>query len=467
MNRRRRWARLTCFALAGLLAVGGVVGPDTGAQTDDRPAAFGGFAYAAGIQVTGNTDPPQALPEILRLDVPYGQSEFGSGSLSRAQASVAYPGAVGELPSLFCTLGFPCDQFQIPTWPLNANAEYPGRTDATPDVASQTIESPAFTVQPIIARAHAGRDFVSTFATAADVSLLEVLPPGPGGSTALVDVKQLTATTRHQFDDAGVLVSTARTRLGGVSLLAGAVQIDEIVTTSVSRADGEEVLDADTAVKVVGVTFAGQAAEITDDGLLVDGGRPLQGTELGAYDFNVLFPALAQLLSSSGFDVRLVDDESTVEGSSAIGDAVGLVVDYRIDGSGLPNGAAVVGNLLLGAARTRTNASSFSFGGDFPTLPPVAGGPSSGGEGGAATLPDSFTAPSGGTATPTPDSGGVDRAPAEPPVAGSESAAGPIGLLSGLTADRITWFYLAWALAMLGLALGSRLPWARVRPEST
>lgn len=467
MRRRLRWARLACFALALLLALVGVVSPGAAQTDDDRPAAFTGFAYAAAVQITGNTQPPQAIPEILRLDIPYGQSTFGSGSLSRAQASVVFPGAVGELPSFFCTLGFPCDQFQVPTWPLNANAEYPGRPDAEPDVASQSVESPAFTIQPAIARAHAGRDFVETFATGADMAFLEVLPEGPDGSTALLHVEELVARTRHEFDDQGVLVSTARSRLSGVSLLAGAIKIDSIVSTSISRSDGNEVLTAEPTVEVAGVTFAGQAAEITSDGLEVGGERPLSGTPLAGYDLNVLFPALAQLLSSGGFDVRLVDDKSSTDDNKAIGDAVGLVVDYKIDGSGLPNGAALVGNLVLGAARTNANASSFSFGDGGPSLPPLPAAPVGGGD--PTTLPDSFTNTGGSVDSGAPVGGGSAPVPGEAPAAegGSERAAGPLNLLSGLAADRITWFYLAWALGMLGLALGSRLPWARIRPEST
>lgn len=461
MSSTRRWIRRVCFAGALALTGAAMVPQQSSAQVDesDRPESFLGHAYATAVQLVGNTDPPQTLPELLRLDIPHGESSFGAGSLSRARASVAYPGAIGGAGSLLCLAGFPCDRFPgfPPAWPFDATAEYPGEVDADAAVGGPVVNADQLKAAHARADAHAGRDYVDTVATSQSFSFLNM----SGGSTvdpasAVVATETAVARTHQEFDG-GVLVSSAESVLSGVSLFAGAVEIDQIRATSVSRADGADVLEAEPSLVVSGVTVGGQPARITSSGLEIGGERRDQGA------INSVVGGFEQLVSNGTIDIRLVDSEGTFTDGQGVGEVLGVLVSWRLDASGFPAGTAVVGNALLGSVRTMAKADlagadsliidDFGFGFDVgPTAPEE-------------NLFGSTFGPANDLPVPGPstDAGVSDfQSPGNQNQAPSRAArteqAARFEILGEDVSDRVTLLYGAAALAVLGLALGTRLP---------
>jgi hypothetical protein len=149
--------------------------------------------------------------------------------------------------------------------------------------------------------------------------------------------------------------------------------------------------------------------------------------------------------------VRTLGTTDTQDSAGASGSSTGVLIEL------FPNIDALVGlspriNVLL------------AFAGSHPYSFNSPGGLFSGGFGG-----------SGGTSGTSGTSGSfVPGRPATPGSVIPGAAAGlpdtgqgvveevVIGLLSGVAADRLKFFYLAWTLSMLGCALGSRLKPARL-----
>ena len=464
MSTTRRWIRRVCFSLAVVLIGVAALPQSSSAQVDesDRPENFLGHAFATAVQIVGNTDPPQTLPELLHLDLPHGESSFGAGSLARARASVAYPGAIGGAGALACLAGFPCDQFPgfPPSWPFDASAEYPGEPDAAATVGGPVVDSAQLKAGNASANAHAGRDFVDTVATGQSVSFLNMAGGATvGPASAVVATESAVARTHQEFVD-GVLVTKAEAVLSGLSLFAGAVKIDQIRATSESRADGADVLEADPALVVSGVTAAGQPARITASGLEIAGDRQDQGV-IGS-----VTSGIEQLLSNGTIDLRLIETDGTFTDGQGVGEVVGVLVSYRLDASGFPAGTAVVGNVLLGSVRTMATADL--AGGDS-LVGDLSFDFNSGTTDADQNLFGSTFGPANDLPVPGPSTNPgvsdfdspVDQSPAPERSVEAEQAA-RFEILGDGVSSRITLLYGAAALAVLGLALGARLPGTRL-----
>ncbi len=511
--RIRTWLSRASFAAAAVLLVLALVAPALVEAQEDpdagRPASFQASAFTTAFEAIINTEPASTVPEIVRFDVPLGQSEFESGNRSFARAASIWPGlTVAKGGSLLCTAGFPCDGFKdddgetvfnpfepLPTgfpprWPFAAEASYPTAVDAearlTKDQAAghQGAAGPlTFTID--VVEAHAGRDFVSSRAVVTDLDL-----PVPGAEeaspeTSLVHIGALQSTTRHEFEG-DVLVAFAESRLTDIDLFAGQVHIDKVVARSTSRSDGDTNVESDPRITVEGVTVAGQEAKITDGGLELLGPvcaeSPITGipvpeiplpeelsenlpvtppnqvpvpAETCTTDQGLLEALNSGLKTLSEGDVRLIDTSTVRDDGRTDGDATALMVSFKADASGFPSGAGVIGNLILGLSSTSSGVGSLSGGdidldiGDFGTVtaPFDAGGFVSDG-----------TQVAGQQVINTP---GTEGTPGQviPGNGGGQTQAGfaPLELLAGIAADRIQLLYGAWALAVLGLALASRL----------
>lgn len=476
----RKWLRRACLGSAGLLALLSAVGPALAGTSGDmeagRPESFKGYAYATAVQATLNTDPPQAIPEIVRLDLPYGESEFGSGSLSEGHASSLYTGSLGKFGTLACTLD--SGACQLPAQPPNnVDAQYPGTQDAKAPASGPAWDGTLVGGALGQARAHAGRDNVSTFANGADLYLIDVgsaigALPGAGEHTKLVQVGKARATTRHDVDAKGVLVSTASSILSDVSLFGGAIHIETITSTVTSRANGADVFETVPKTTITGVTVGGQPARITQDGLEMAGQDVSQGTLVA------LAGGLGEVFTNGDFDVRVIGarDESNRDGTA--GTAAGLLLHWKIDGSGFPNGTAPVGDLILGRATTKAFAAQEE--GFVPEPPDVfdpgcaltTGCTTTGGGDtfGPGVLDGTISNPGGSFGGATTETGGVGST-GGPALSGPGAVSGRSGasrllfeLLGAAESQRVQLLYGAFALAVLGLAVGSRLPGARLRP---
>lgn len=491
--RIRTWLSRASFVGAALLLVVALVAPALVEAQEDpdagRPASFQATAFTTAFEAIINTEPASTVPEIVRFDIPLGQSEFASGNRSFARAASIWPGlTVAKGGSLLCTAGFPCEEFSAlptgfpPRWPLLAEASYPTEVDATAQANGQEAAAGPFTFTVHVVESHAGRDFVSSRAVIEDLNM-----PVPGAEetspeTSLVHIGSLQSTTRHEFQD-DVLVAFGESRLADIDLFAGQVHIDKVIARSTSRSNGDDVVESDPRILVEGVTVAGQEAKITGDGLEVLGPTcaesPITGIPLPeipipeeassqlpvAPPAEVPIPAetcttdqgLLQALNSglktlTDGDIRLIDTSTVREGGRTDGDATALMVSFTADASGFPSGTGVIGNVILGLSSTSSAIGSMAgddVGLDFGTVttPFDDGGFASDGPQVA-----------GQQVINTP---GTEGTPGQviPGNGGGQTQAGfaPLELLAGIAADRIQLLYGAWALAVLGLALASRL----------
>jgi len=458
--RIRIWLRRACFACAACLAVLALVSPVAvrAADEDSRPPIFNSTAFASAVQLTLNTDPPQVIPEIVRFDLPHGISRFAAGGSGRARASSLYPGlAASEGPNLIwnviCSRGFPCERFPEdfpPTWPFTADAEYPTQPDATASTSGEPAGGGPLSWTPNTVSAHAGTDFVSTTAIVSD---LVFAPPGSDPAdpaAALVRIGSLDATTRLSFaSDGTALVARSIAKLSDVSLFGGVVGIESLVARSISTSDGKTG-KSEPSLTLGGVTLNGVPAKLTGDGLVV-GDQPVdQGL------INSLATGITGLTEGR---VRLVQDVDATRGSTTQGNVLGVGVDFAIKGSGLPGGSSLVGNLALGSVSTSAFASAeqlddlvedsgFEFDTGFGDVD---------GDGGSLGESGSDAAFVAGEPAAAPDSTAADPSSRLVTPVAARPRFFPLEALSGMAARRLELLYGAWTLAMLGLALGSRL----------
>lgn len=466
--RTRTWLSRASFIGAALLLALALFAPSLSAQTDDRPASFQSRGYASAIQVALNTDPQTFVLDLVRVEVPHGVAEFASGDDVSSRAASFYPGlGVQEGPALgwgqACSRGFPCEQFFPdggfpPPWPFTAGAEYPTIEEASAPVPGQKVGAPgdpvSFNVHEV--KATATQNGATSTAIIADLDLIPVAGaaqsiPGVGNAAnpSLVHVGELAATTNLRFEGK-VLVARAESRMTDVSLFGGAVEIERLVARSTSRNDGDSILDNDPVVTVEGVTVAGQAAKITSNGII------LADTAVDQGALNTLGEGVEKLFGATGADVRLIDSEDDRREGTASGDAVGLLVSFKIDASGFPGGVGVLGDLVLGTAATSAFADTsglddtdvffeddFDFDGDFG-FNEFGGGDD--GSDFASVAGEAIEAGDDLQAAPT----------LVGPSRRLERRFAPLELLSGVAADRIKLLYGAWTLTLVGLALGSR-----------
>lgn len=463
----RTWMRRGCFAAAATALAAAALAPTTQAGQLDLPDVFGGYAYATAVHLSLNTDPPQTVPELLRLDLPHGESELGSGAVSRGRASAAYPGSIGDLGTFLCQVGWPCEDFSPPTWPLNARAEYPFQPHGEATVTPRAAKGNDLNVASGRALADAAEDSVSTFAAANDIRLGNLVDPAAEltPETSLLWIGSSQAITKHRFEG-DVLVSVAESAMSDVWVAGGALRIGSIVARSTTRSDGGGTISSTPELIVSGATMGGQAVAITAEGIVAGDDPSGPDPRTGVAGFN-------QLLTNGTLDVKLVGTSDEVDGPTATGTVTGIQITYDADASGFPLGSAAVGGILLGNASTSsrvlpasTSELDFTGGTDF--------GSGAGDEpGSSAVLSDSFpnAAPGGlaSFATPADDVTGLSSFAGADPVPAVDTPPaptinpGPLERLSDSVSDRVGLLYLATAFAALGLALGVRAPGVRLQ----
>lgn len=486
--RIRTWLSRACLTGAATLTALALVAPPLAAQTEERPGSFRATAFATPIHALLNTSPQTLVEELIRVDLPHGSGTFAAGDEAFGRASSIFPGAaVEEGPGLawgsfwggFCAPdAFPCHEFPglppdaPPTWPFTTQAEHPTRPEAKPAFPGQQVGEPgdpiSFTINDVKATATA--DGVTTTAVISNLDFIPVAGaaqsvPGVGSAanSSLLHAGKLHALTKLRFDGK-VLVAEAESRLADVSLFGGAVQIEKLVAFSSSTHDGGKKLANHPRVTLDGVTVGGVPAKITHEGLVVGEEECLLTVPQVGPLCGVPKTVAEGMERLFGGRVRLIDSTDDRRQGTATGEAVGVLVSFEVDASGFPSGVGLVGDVILGTARTTdfADASSLSdigievddeflfeddlgfedFGeeGTFEEFADVGGEvvvADEGDEGGELQgAPDNLTG--GGRTT---------EARFEPLEA----------LLRGAAADRIKLLYVAWTLALMGLALGSRL----------
>ncbi|MBI2169450.1 MAG: hypothetical protein HYU28_08120 [Actinobacteria bacterium] len=460
--RIRVWASRACLISAASLTALALVAPPIRADVAARPPTFEATGFASAIQASINTDPQTFVADLVRMDLPHGQSAFGADGLARSRAASIFPGVgAAEGPSLgwgqACGQGFPCEEFFPdggfpPPYPLSAEAENPTVTEARPTVKGQQVGEPgdpvSFTLADVVATA------TDDEATTTAVGVSDAANP------STVHVGRLSAITKLRIEG-GVVVAEAESRLSEVSLFGGVVQIDQIVARSVSKADGDRILTNAPQVTIGGATVGGQPVSITDRGIVNKDGPQDQG----------LLPTLGEgverIFGAGPVSVRLIDTESDTREGTARGDAVGVLVHFEVNASGFPSGTTVIGDLILGTASTLgfADQDSFSdedlsfddeffFEDDFNVIDDLGEFEDAEEEFGddfAAVLGEQASFDGQELAVPAALSGTANEGRTLTRFEPLET------LLRGVAADRIKFLYLAWTLALVGLALGSRL----------
>jgi hypothetical protein len=452
--------RSGCFLGAAALVIAAFVAPALAQEGADdpekgRPPSWRAQVSATGIQVIANTDPPSVpVADVIRGDAADGLASWASDGEAKARASTFFPGvAFTEAPNLIyyqvlCANGFPCQPGSgPPTYPFTADAEYPKQPDAS--VASgQRSGGEGLAFGSGEAVAHAARDKVTTRAVMEDVR-----SGGATAETAVVSADKVIATTIQEFKDK-LLVATSQARLDGVRIGGGAIRIDSIQVSSITKTDGDKVVQAETSATANGVTVGGQPARITEKGLEVGPSGGQGGDAIGALN-NALQPQQQQ----SRFQVRLVGASKDIKGTTSKGLAQGVLVYAQGDLSALPSGTIPYNSYLLGNAGTLSTAS-LTESDLLAELPPL--------DAEAATDDGTFAATSGGAPFSTGTATTGERVqtgsetPASSPTRTGTTTSGDAEEVALATPQLIgrRWslrlLYAAATLAFLGICLGGR-----------
>ena len=325
-----------------LVVVVGSLSGGAGAQTagEDLAGQFGGYDLAAtgnGIVLTYDVVGALPVSPIVSIGLPEAQARQSSGS-GYALASLAYPGPlVADLGSALAQGG---TEAPVPPYPVRTQAFYPG--DQTEE-RRQTFP---------------GADMVSL----AKENFSEASSRYSGAEIpAVVDVGAVEVVARTELVE-GQVVGRTRVHQSDVSLLAGLIRIESVVTDIVATSNGETAATRGTTT-VNGVTVLGLAASIDGEGVhlaealpapspldpatepitgpLGDAVKPVvEGAAPVAEQLStVIQQALGtqksfnDLLLASGIQIRVLAPTETIEGPSAGIVAGGLGVSMVYPGA--------------------------------------------------------------------------------------------------------------------------------------
>lgn len=451
--RLRRFLRRACFgasaALVALLVAGPLLAP-AGAQVNPelgRPTAYIANAAATGTQVIGNTVPPQVVSEVLNARSPWTLSHFEAGGASNAFASLFDPGAlVTNGASLFCAAGFPCAQFPNfpPSYPLTARATNPLAVDSTAQLNGDTVAVGPVSTTAGDARAHAGRDKVTATATVQGNAL-------GSADSVLVRIGNSSASNDLSFAGDGSLVATAKAAVNDINVLGGALHIDAVEASSISRSRPDGTSSNEVRLDISGATLAGSPISIGSDGVRIG------GSSSGGDTLKGLGTSSSPLLQAFRGSIRTLGTSETTDANGASASVNGVVLEI------FPNTDPALGvsprvTMILGVAGSQVYTYNLNV------SPRVGGGFS----GQSATAAPSAT----GGASFVPGTPGTPALNIPGTQVGAPNPSGGVqvllkGLLSGAAADRIKFFYLAWTLSMIGCALGTRLRPVRFAPATS
>lgn len=282
---------MALLAVAAVCPAGGADAQDV----DDPYAAFGGLdahARAGGVQVSYDVEGVLPLPPpLIAVTVPTSRATTTSGPASLAFGSLAYPGdLIGNLPSL-AEQSSPGSGALVPPYPLAVLADHPNG----PAEGQQSIGTASATVAADVGGARADTTMAAT------------------GVPGAVTFGTVTTSARTGVED-GRLVARARAEVSSVSLLFGALVLEDVVVDVVATTDGT-VGATDGTITVGAVSFLGTPVGVERDGLL-----------------GALSPAVDDLLAPAGVTVTVGGLEETAEGAGARIDGTGVTIGLELDG---------------------------------------------------------------------------------------------------------------------------------------
>jgi len=289
--------------VAGCLLVGiGVAGfsVTTSAGAADGPSAFFAIANADGVHAMIEMKGYTVVDQLLDAGLPSAQATIDSLGTSAAYAAEPYPGdLVLTAPGTgaIATGGVcgplklsPCPA--IPDYPLIAQSTFPGQDSGSIDGAVTKLS------------AHSTD---SSSSSNAETGLGDPATASGGRSTIASNVHHETAT--------GAVAASAESTVESLTL-ADVLRIGRAhASAKVTQAVGGS-LTRESSLDVTGVTIAGQAVGLTDQGLLLAGtSTPLPPTS-----------PLLGILADRGITVRYLAPETTPTGVVAPGIEVSFPV---------------------------------------------------------------------------------------------------------------------------------------------
>jgi hypothetical protein len=324
----RNAIRLGCgvgaLFLTVVVATGSAAG-DTAPPT--LPPVFGGTASVSGL-LEHLDSVPSALPTQQPFYASFGSADSTYSELTLfAQALPYNPGAsVVGLGALLCTAAPPGTPIvcNLPQFPLIAiaNSQHP---DSSVGFSPQPGANLGLSgVSAISAVAHADPNLVSTNDNIAGLD-----------ETGILHIGSMQTSTNQSFQG-NTMVVTASAHDNDINLVNGLIHIGSITATSTTTTDGNSVHTHSDDSSIGGVTVAGQAATIDENGISVMGSTLLPASQLLA-----LNQSLQKTLQSLGITIRFIGHttpQSVLQPKTCSrGEADGLVIGYTHNITSLGN----------------------------------------------------------------------------------------------------------------------------------
>ena len=493
-----RWIRRLCFLTSAACLVAAAMPSGAHADTDveaGRPSIYVGYGAASGIhQETDKGGGIAATIEPFYAGFPEALSILSSDD-SRARASTYFPGGTFfGLPALGC--GQAGDQIPVvcppPPFPTVADTRQAGKADATSTTSQQLGAGSPQAVSATTAVAHADRTYASADAVdagsgqtvgstnaAAVLNFRRAIALATGGPVAAAQVQprasdssslstgEMHAASSVRFSDPknpALVVVTAIATVSGVDILGGAVHIDSVLTKSTYTTDGRTPPHHDDQVVMGAVTAGGMPAVLNQNGVT------LLGANQGKPVIDAANSALQALFKATNSGLRLVSPSAPSDGSApppalssqsfagscGKGEADGAQFFQGVDTSKFSGGVFAI-NATIGSACSDGVASPQRGVLGATDIVGDTGGVDIGGTVGTGTgaLTPEATPSGSATGTPARSAGTTPsgRASTRPNIRVPFIEA-ELGLPR--VTDRLTWLYLAFTLAFVGLCLGSR-----------
>ena len=478
MRGRHRVVRTTCAVGVAGLALVPFAARALSPPAAPLPLAFGGVASVSGLYEHLDSTPGVApTSEPVFASFADGNSTYSPQTLY-ARSAPYYPGdTVNGLSGLLCTAGLP-PACNAPPLPLTATAN-----QQTPDASVSLVPavvpgaSVPFSATAFRGEAHAHAETgVSTTAVVTGVDestaagaaatriqslrseLAAILGHSVGaGSASLLSIGTISGTTSQAFTN-GVLHVHAEVQDSGINLLGGVLHIGSVTAVSDTTSDGQSKPKHTDTAQATGVTVAGLAAAIDQNGITINGAGVPSAVVKGVAD------ALNKTLVGLGASVQFLGHSSGAAvlqpGTCTNGEADGLQIHVSADLRSVPvEGALFYDDIAIGAACTTASVGAADVTNSTPAtaVPGAAGGGDSGSSAGTPGVPGSSAV-------------GVSQAPGSPdagtaptPVALGPGTARPTGLFPSLEAllgtDRLTdsfaFLYLAFVVTAVAFLVGA------------
>ncbi|MGN6472239.1 MAG: hypothetical protein ACTHK4_01145 [Mycobacteriales bacterium] len=309
-------------------ASGGAPGSQlAGINTDATSTAARLVTFTPGLAPTGNA----VTGTIVEADMPYAESDSGTGPTTGGTAALVWPGdVVANLGNAAATFSpsFPAQLVGILNYPVAAHSAYPPQLH-TP--ASSTFPPGGGPGGVGTSTSRSGNGTGSSHAQISDLPLLGN-KKGP-----LIDVASTTTDTSVTVNASSVSTQ-AQTHIGHITI-AGVIDISDIDSTAIASSDGLAGHHS-TSLHVGGVTVAGVGASIGPNGITLN--KKAQNLPISVVDVaNTALTALQQ----AGLSVKLVPAEGTDTGNSSTSDSGSIQILFN--DPNIPNLGAVLPQVPL------------------------------------------------------------------------------------------------------------------------